>query len=68
MTGMADVGEQVEVDTSKVTSEQTKLADNILRMGIDMNASDIHITPVKDGPAKVEFRIDGKLRDSGKNR
>ena len=65
MTGMTDVGEQVEVDTSKVTSEQTKLADNILRMGIDMNASDIHITPVKDGPAKVEFRIDGKLRDSG---
>lgn len=56
---------QSDVDTSKVTSEQTKLADNILRMGIDANASDIHITPVKDGPAKVEFRVDGKLRDSG---
>lgn len=57
--------EDKEVDTSKVTSEQTKLADDILRRGIDSNASDIHITPVKEGPAKVEFRIDGKIRDSG---
>lgn len=62
---MTAVDEQSEVDTSKVTSEQTKLADNILRMGIDANASDIHITPVKEGPAKVEFRVDGKIRDSG---
>ncbi len=62
---MTATDEQAEVDTSKVTSEQTKLADNILRMGIDANASDIHITPVKEGPAKVEFRVDGKIRDSG---
>lgn len=62
---MTAADEQAEVDTAKVTSEQTKLADNILRMGIDANASDIHITPVKEGPAKVEFRVDGKIRDSG---
>lgn len=57
--------EQVKIDTSKVTSEQTKIADNILQQGITANASDIHITPSKDGPSKVEFRIDGKIYDSG---
>lgn len=57
--------EQVKIDTSKVTSEQTKIADNILQQGITANASDIHITPSKDGPSKVELRIDGKIYDSG---
>ena len=57
--------EQVKIDTSKVTSEQTKMADNILQQGITANASDIHITPSKDAPSKVEFRIDGKIYDSG---
>ena len=61
----AIVEEAVEVDTGKVTSEQTKKAEQILRAGIDADASDIHITPVKDGPAKVEFRVDGKIVDSG---
>lgn len=62
----ATVGDSaVEVDVNKITSEQTKLADNILREGIDRNASDIHITPIKEGPAKVEFRVDGKIIDSG---
>ena len=41
------------------------MADNILQQGITANASDIHITPSKDGPSKVEFRIDGKIYDSG---
>lgn len=52
-----------EVDTTKVTSEQTKLADEILTQGISINASDIHITPQKEG-AVVEFRVDGKMRSS----
>lgn len=59
------IEQQVKIDTSKVTSEQTKIADNILQQGITANASDIHITPTKDGPSKVEFRIDGKIYDSG---
>ena len=59
------VVEQVQIDTSKITSEQTKMADNILQQGITADASDIHITPTKDGPSKVEFRIDGKLYDAG---
>lgn len=53
----------IEVDTAKVTSEQTKLADEILTQGIANNASDIHITPQKEG-AIVEFRVDGKIRKS----
>lgn len=57
--------EQVNIDTSKITSEQTKIADNILQQGITANASDIHITPTNDGLSKVEFRIDGKIYDSG---
>lgn len=62
---MATENSQAEVNVTRITSEQTKLADNILRTGIDVNASDIHITPVKEGPSKVEFRVDGKIRDSG---
>lgn len=49
----------------EVRSEHTKLADRILKAGIDANASDIHITPTRNGATKVEFRIDGKIRDSG---
>ena len=49
----------------EVRSEHTKLADRILKAGIDANASDIHITPTRAGATKVEFRIDGKIRDSG---
>ena len=51
------------IDTTKITSEQTKLADEILTYGINVGASDIHITPQKEG-AVVEFRIDGKIRPS----
>lgn len=58
-----ETGKNNEVDTSKVTSEQTKLAEEILTQGINTNASDIHITPHKEG-AVVEFRIDGKVRSS----
>lgn len=54
----------VEVDAGKVSSEQTKLADEILQRGIEAKASDIHIVPLPDG-ANVRFRIDGKVRDSG---
>lgn len=49
----------------EVRSEHTKLADRILKAGIDANASDIHITPTRAGATKVEFRVDGKIRDSG---
>ena len=35
----------VEVDAGKVSSEQTKLADEILQRGIEAKASDIHIVP-----------------------
>ena len=55
---------QVVVDSGKITSEQTKLADEILKKGIEASASDIHITPAGEA-AYVHFRIDGKLRDSG---
>lgn len=61
------IDSQVEksVKSDKVTSEQTKQAENILQLGIEQSASDIHITPTREGPTKVEFRIDGKIRDSG---
>ena len=51
-------------DNVSVTSEQTKLAQDILQRGIESGASDIHIAPYKDG-SRVQFRIDGVLRDSG---
>ena len=47
----------------QVTSEQTKLAQEILQKAIEVGASDIHITPYKDF-ARVKFRIDGKPRTS----
>lgn len=55
---------QIVINSNRITSEQTKLADEILKKGIEANASDIHITPSGDG-AYVHFRIDGKIRDSG---
>ena len=55
---------QVVVDSGKITSEQTKLADEILKKAIEVSASDVHITPSGE-VAYVHFRIDGKLRDSG---
>lgn len=57
--------EQAEVEIGKATNEQTRLADEILQRGIENRASDIHITPGRDGPSRVEFRVDGKLHDSG---
>lgn len=45
----------------QVTSEQTKMAQEILQKAIEAGASDIHITPYKDF-ARIKFRIDGKPR------
>lgn len=50
-------------DTS-VTSEQTRKSEEILQKGIALNASDIHITPMRNG-ANVVYRRDGVLVDSG---
>lgn len=57
-------GFQSSKNIEQVTSEQTKLAQDILRQAIEANASDIHITPFKDG-SRITFRVDGKMRDSG---
>lgn len=46
-----------------ITTEQTKTAEEILRKGIDLGASDIHITPWRDS-AHIQYRVDGKLRNS----
>lgn len=51
-------------DDVKVTTEQTKKSEEIIQQGISLGASDIHITPNRNG-ATVIYRIDGKLRDSG---
>ena len=48
----------------KQTTEQTKKSEDIIQQGIALGASDIHITPNRNG-ASVIYRIDGKLRDSG---
>lgn len=61
---MSQGANPVVMNTGRITSEQTKLADEILKKAIEAGASDIHITPSGDG-AYVHFRIDGKLRDSG---
>lgn len=54
-----------ENTNTKITSEQTKLADEILQKAIIAKASDIHITPWPEGSSKVSFRIDGKIYDTG---
>lgn len=51
-------------EAAVVTTEQTKLSEQIIQQAITLGASDIHITPVRDG-SRVEYRIDGKLRNSG---
>ena len=58
-------GQQVTVKSeAKVTTEQTKKSEDIISRAISLGASDIHITPNRNG-ASVIYRIDGKLRDSG---
>lgn len=58
-------GQQVTVKSeAKVTTEQTKKSEDIISRAITLGASDIHITPNRNG-ATVIYRIDGKLRDSG---
>lgn len=52
------VAEQVQV-----TSEQTKLAQDILQKAIEADASDIHIFPHKDH-ARVKYRVKGKMYSS----
>ena len=64
-SGIAFEGREERSTELEIRSEHTKLADRILKAGIDANASDIHITPTRNGASKVEFRIDGKIRDSG---
>lgn len=49
---------------TKVTTEQTKKSEEIIQLGISMGASDIHITPNRNG-ASVIYRVDGKLINSG---
>lgn len=59
------VNQQNQVKSeAKVTSEQTKRSEEILQRAINLGASDVHITPNRNG-ANVIYRIDGKLRDSG---
>ena len=58
-------GQQTTAKTeAKVTTEQTKKSEDIISRAISLGASDIHITPNRNG-ATVIYRIDGKLRDSG---
>lgn len=52
---------KINMDT--VTSEQTKLAREILQKGVEAGASDIHIEPGATG-ARVRFRIDGRVQGS----
>lgn len=63
VSSVAGTASQAIKNEEQVSSEQTKLAQDILRQAIDMKASDIHITPYKDG-SRITFRIDGKMRDS----
>lgn len=44
-----------------VTTEQTRLSEDILKKAIDAGASDVHITPVRDGSV-IMYRVDGVLR------
>lgn len=58
-------GQQTAVKSeAKITTEQTKKSEDIISRAISLGASDIHITPNRNG-ASVIYRIDGKLRDSG---
>ena len=60
----AGVQKAVAAAERAITTEQTKKAEEILRKAIDLNASDIHITPWRES-AHIQYRIDGKLRESG---
>lgn len=53
--------EHTETEINGPTSEQTKLAEEILDSAIKLKASDIHIIPKYNGGTIVKFRINGKL-------
>lgn len=61
-SGALDDGDSSN-QSEKITSAQRDLANNIIKEAIERNASDIHITPRKNG-SQIQFRIDGKLYTS----
>ncbi|MBE7705712.1 MAG: type II secretion system protein GspE [Cyanobacteria bacterium SIG30] len=54
--------EQVEKEIQDATGSVSKFAYNIITLGIDQKASDIHIEPRLEGYI-VRYRIDGILRE-----
>ncbi len=54
--------EQVEKEIQDATGSVSKFAYNVITLGIDQKASDIHIEPRLDGYI-VRYRIDGILRE-----
>lgn len=55
-----DSGKVQQSDQIQVTSEQTKMAQDILQKAVEAGASDIHIFPHKDH-ARVKYRVKGVM-------
>ena len=55
-----ETGLDKNIDELEETSSVTELIDNIIKIGMDKRASDIHIEPQSDG-VRVRYRIDGEL-------
>lgn len=53
----ANISKGISMDTS----DEAKFAEDIILKGVDMGASDVHIT-VGEYTAEVEYRVDGRLR------
>ena len=50
-------------EDAAVTTEQTRKSEEILQKGISLNASDIHITPRRNG-SNIVYRVQGVLLES----
>lgn len=57
----------IDLQLKKEASSATWLVDSYIKKAIKLKASDIHIEPTKDF-VRIRFRIDGVLREIGKER
>ena len=59
---MADIDFKKKLDEAVVQSDIVKIFDNLLTIGVEWGASDIHIEPMENY-CRIRIRIDGILQE-----
>ena len=57
-------GQVIEPERSSDSVNAAALADRIIRRGVELGATDVHIEPLEN-ETRVRYRVDGLLQDAG---